>query len=195
MKNPETPELTVLHSEIIGAELAYSGRELTPSSEDLIALTERLGVKTPDSITAMVMRASDVKPPGEEATPTGVTLTHSAGGHELSPYDDGVLPIPIGEFSERNILHSFAYSLLQQAQFKKSMTVLKTAAALSMVGLGGGSIAQTLGSNWGYAGFAVTGAALGGAWLWSRSQRNAPPIEVPNLDGLESPIKITKRPV
>lgn len=187
----KTPELSVLHSETIGAALAVEQQVLAPSGGDLAALTDRLGLKTPDSLTAALVYPGDRRlSPNAEATddPSKANVA-SVGMQDLSILGDGPLRITIGELSEQSILGGFAHSLIAREQFNQRMKVLKRGAGVVMLEVGAGSIAQGMGSNWGLLAVPLAGATIGGLRLWLRGWRNTQPV-VPSLEGLESPIRI-----
>jgi hypothetical protein len=182
------PELSVLWSPSVDTELLFSARELVPTPNDLTALTDRLGLKTPDTLTAAVLRPEERQ---LELAPhfNGRLAPESAS---QTPHSPDVLRVYVGEFSEQNILEGFAHALVAQAQFKHRMNVLKWGGAALMVEVGVGSTVQQAGSYWGLLGIPLAGATLGGLGLWYRGWRSTQPV-VPSLDGLRSPIRITSQ--
>ncbi|HJQ09043.1 MAG TPA: hypothetical protein VJ836_06195 [Candidatus Saccharimonadales bacterium] len=179
------PELSVMWSPSIDTELLFNAHELAPSPDDLSALTDRLRLKTPDTLTAALLRPEERQ---LELEP------HFSG--RLDPENASQTPRPpdalrvyIGELSERNILEGFAHALVAQAQLKRRMKVLTWGGAALMVEVGAGSTIQQAGSYWGLLGIPLAGATLGGLWLWHRGWRTTQQV-VPSLDGLRSPIRI-----
>jgi hypothetical protein len=82
---------------------------------------------------------------------------------------------------------------MTQEQLKQRVRVLRWGTVTLMTEIGVGptiSALQGPGFNWGLAGIPLAGATMGGLWLWYRGWRNQS-LEMPNLDGLESPVKIT----
>lgn len=191
------PELTVLHSETIAAELAFNELALIPSGDNLLALNDRLGLKTPGASTVALVYPGDqvLFSDADEAEDPDKADVASVGMQDLTIFPEGALPVTIGELSEQNILESLARSLVTQAQFNQRMRVLKWGGAAAFVEMGIGATVSTMqgpGFNSGLLGIPAAGATIGGLWLWHRGWRNKP-LVMPSLDELESPIMLVRQ--
>ena len=193
----KTPELSVLHSETIATHLVLDQLALAPSGEDLAALTDRLGLRTPDTLAAALVY------PGDHALLSGVETAEdpakadvpSAGMQDLSAFPEGTLAVPITELSEQNILEGFAYSLMERGQLSQRRRVLGWGTGALMTELGVATIGSTLqgpGFNWWLLGIPAAALTGGGFWVRYRGLPKGPPI-VPSLDGLKSPVRIVQQ--
>jgi len=162
--------------------------ELAPNPNDLSALTDRLGLKTADTLTAALLRPEEQQLELESHF-SGRLDPENASQASGSP---DVMRVYVGEFSERNILEGFAHALVAQAQLKHRINVLKWGMTALMVEVGAGSVIQQTGSYWGLLSIPLAGSTLGGLRLWYRGWRNAQQV-MPSLDGLRSPIRITSQ--
>jgi|GEM_PF-2894981 len=193
----KTPELSLLHSETIATQLAFDRLALAPNGEDLAALTDRLGLKTPNTLTAALVYPGDqvLFSDTEDIDDPAKADAPSAGMQDLSVFPEGTLAVSITELSERNILEGFARSLMVRGQFNKQMRVLKWGAAALMTELGVGTMGSTLqgpGFNWWLLSIPAAALTGGGVWLRYRNLPKGRPI-LPSLDGLKSPIRITEQ--
>ena len=194
----KTPELSIRYSENIAAALAFEHLALEPSGEALGALTDHLGLKTPDTVTAALVYPGDrvIFSGTETAEDPGKADVASTGLQDLSICPEGVMAVHITELSERNILEGFAYSLMERGQFNQRMRILVWGAVASMTELGISTIGSTIqgpGLNWWLLGIPAASLTVGSVWLKCRSIPKRPLI-VPSLDGLESPVRIVQQP-
>ncbi len=180
------PELSVIWSPSIDTELLFTARNLAPSPQDLSALTDRLKLKTPNVLTAALLRPEEQQlefDPHFSGNPDRENMNQASRQHDA-------LRVYVGELSEQNILKSLAHTLVIQAQLKRRLNVLTWGGVAMATEVGVGSTMQQAGSYWGLLGIPLVGATLGGLWWWQRGWRNTRHV-LPSLDGLRSPIRIT----
>lgn len=167
-------------------ELLFNAQELAPSPDDLSALTDRLRLKTPDTLTAALLRWDERE---LELEPHFSGRLDQENASQTSHPSD-VLRVYVGEFSEQNVLQGFASALVAREQYRHRMKVIKWGAGASAAEMTVGSTIQQSGSKWGLLGIPLAGVTLGSLWLWHRTWRNTRQ-EMPSLDGLSSPVRIT----
>ena len=183
------PELSVLWSPSIDTELLVGAHELVPSPDDLSALTDRLGLETPDTLTAALLRPEERQLNFAPHFSDNLDLDNPAD--PTTPRSPDSLRVFVGELSEQDILVGFAHALMVRARLNRRINVLKWGGIAAMTELGLGGIVWHMGSSWGYVGMGLAGGTAAGLWLHIRSWHNSSEIVVPDLGGLESPIRIT----